>query len=239
MNTKNNPTSANLASLLASAKQSAISDITLAPCVDSPYIKPQRMHYVENGFKKTWDFIQSHDSVAIILHNVDNDSFIVVRQFRPAVFIREQERKEKSKENQISQNQAPQENTDEKSVGYVYELCAGLVDKEGKSIEQIAAEEVLEECGYKVDSSALVEVATFRTSVGSSGAQQYLFYARVGQKDKVCAGGGIDGEVIECFEIARGDLEAFLQDSRFVKTPGLGFGILWFLQHTKQIKFII
>lgn len=230
MNTKNNLTSTNLTSLLANTKQSVVSDITLAPCVDSPYIKPQRMHYAENGFKKTWDFIQSHDSVAIILHNVDNDSFIVVRQFRPAVFIREQERKRESKK-----IQAPQE-TDEKSMGYVYELCAGLVDKEGKSIEQIAAEEVLEECGYRVDSNALVEVATFRTSVGSSGAQQYLFYARVKQKDKVCAGGGIDGEIIECFEIARVDLEAFLQDSRFVKTPGLGFGILWFLQHTKQDK---
>ncbi len=234
MNTKNKSTSANLASLLASAKQSTISDITLAPCVDSPYIKPKRMHYVENGFKKIWDFVQSHDSVAIILHNVDNDSFIVVRQFRPAVFIREQERKKENKEKEALQNQAFQENTDEKSVGYIYELCAGLVDKEGKSIKQIAAEEVLEECGYKVDSDALMEVATFRTAVGSSGARQYLFYARVRQKDKICAGGGIDGEVIECFEIIREDLKAFLQDSRFVKTPGLGFGILWFLEHTKQ-----
>ena len=35
------------------------------------------------------------------------------------------------------------------SMGFTYELCAGLVDKKA-SLEQIASEEILEETGYKV-----------------------------------------------------------------------------------------
>ena len=184
-----------------------IRDICITQCTDSPYIKPQRMTYTENGYKKTWDFVQSLDSVAIIIHRVDEDSLVVVRQFRPPVFLK---------------------NND----GYTYELCAGLIDKEGKTIRQIAAEEVLEECGYEVDSEDLREVAVFHTSVGTSGARQHLFYAQVTASDKRSEGGGVDGEVIESMLIKRAELEAFLLDTSLVKTPGLGFGILWFLRHT-------
>ncbi|RDU68428.1 NUDIX hydrolase [Helicobacter equorum] len=187
-----------------------IRDIQITQCVDSPYIKPQRMLYTENGYKKAWDFVQSLDSVAIILHRIDEDALVVVRQFRPPVFLK---------------------NND----GYTYELCAGLLDKEGKSIRQIAAEEVLEECGYALDSQDLQEVAVFHTSVGTSGAKQYLFYAQVTQKHKCTEGGGIDGEVIESMLLPRAELETFLYDDSIVKTPGLGFGILWFLRHTKGI----
>ncbi len=36
------------------------------------------------------------------------------------------------------------------SAGETLELCAGIIDKSGRSLEEIAAEEVYEECGYKV-----------------------------------------------------------------------------------------
>ncbi|WP_394953883.1 NUDIX domain-containing protein [uncultured Helicobacter sp.] len=184
-----------------------IRDIHITQCTDSPYIKPQRMTYTENGYKKAWDFVQSLDSVAIILHRIDKDALVVVRQFRPPVFLK---------------------NND----GYTHELCAGLIDKEGKSIRQIAAEEVLEECGYEIDSKDLREVAVFHTSVGTSGAKQYLFYAQVDESHKRTEGGGVDGEVIESALLPRAELETFLANEHIVKTPGLGFGILWFLRHT-------
>lgn len=38
------------------------------------------------------------------------------------------------------------------SLGYTIELCAGLLDKPGLSAAQTAVEEVIEECGYRVDS---------------------------------------------------------------------------------------
>lgn len=62
-----------------------------------------------------------------------------------------------------SQNQ--QENIDmEKfpaSLGVTLELCAGIVDK-NKSMNEIAKEEVLEECGYDVSLENLHEVLTYR-----------------------------------------------------------------------------
>lgn len=45
-------------------------------------------------------------------------------------------------------------------LGVTLELCAGIVDK-NKSLPEIAAEEVLEECGYKVDPAKLEFIIQF------------------------------------------------------------------------------
>ncbi len=46
-------------------------------------------------------------------------------------------------------------------LGITLELCAGIVDK-NKSLSEIAAEEIFEECGYKVDHEKLERVIQFR-----------------------------------------------------------------------------
>lgn len=46
-------------------------------------------------------------------------------------------------------------------MGITIELCAGIVDKE-KPWNEIAREEVLEECGYDVPVDRLEEIITFR-----------------------------------------------------------------------------
>lgn len=200
---------------------SNISDIQFSKCVDSIYIKPRRMLYKENGFNRCWDFIQSMDSVAVMLYHKQKDSLLFVRQFRPAVFARD--------------NHSLSSITSESKVrGYTYELCAGLVDKENKSLEQIAQEEVQEECGYKVKS--LTYITTFAMAVGHSGANQSLFYSHIGEEDKISDGGGIDGEVIELVFIKVNELESFLYDKNITKTAGLGFGVLWFLRHYERLK---
>ena len=53
------------------------------------------------------------------------------------------------------------------SLGITLELCAGIVDKEGKSLAEIAAEEVEEECGYHVDLKQVEFVQTFRGAIGT------------------------------------------------------------------------
>lgn len=45
--------------------------------------------------------------------------------------------------------------------GYSLELCAGIVDK-NDTIEKIAKDEVLEECGYDVPESSLQKLFSFR-----------------------------------------------------------------------------
>lgn len=48
------------------------------------------------------------------------------------------------------------------SAGVTYELCAGLVDKPNLSLEEIARQEVLEECGYDVPASKLKKITSYR-----------------------------------------------------------------------------
>lgn len=182
-------------------------NIKISECSDSKYIKIKRMSYIENGIQKTWDIVSSHDSVSILIYNKDNNSIILVKQFRPAVFLR---------------------NND----GYMYELCAGLVDKENKTIEQIAIEEIYEECGYKV--SELSKIAEFYSSVGTSGSKQSVFYAEVSNNDKVSIGGGIDDEYIEIVEIPIKNMRDFLQKPNI--TPSVGFSFMWFILN-KNIEF--
>ena len=46
-------------------------------------------------------------------------------------------------------------------LGFTLERCAGIVDKK-KSLSEIAAEEVFEECGYQVDPEKLEYVIQFQ-----------------------------------------------------------------------------
>lgn len=36
---------------------------------------------------QSWDLIKSHDCVAGLVHNVDDNTLVLVKQFRPAVYI--------------------------------------------------------------------------------------------------------------------------------------------------------
>lgn len=50
---------------------------------DSPYLKPLRMYYEQNGMEKNWDLLKVHDSVAIIIFNKTRNTLVFVKQFRP------------------------------------------------------------------------------------------------------------------------------------------------------------
>lgn len=46
-------------------------------------------------------------------------------------------------------------------LGFTLELCAGIVDKK-ISLAEIAAEEVFEECGYKIEPEMLERIIQFQ-----------------------------------------------------------------------------
>jgi UDP-sugar diphosphatase len=166
------------------------------------FVKPKLLTFKENGKKRSWEVLDVFDSVAILLYHKDKDAFILVKQFRPAVFMKNQD-------------------------GYTYELCAGLVDKE-KSLPQIAKEEILEECGYDVPLENIKEITEFYTSVGFAGGKQTMFFCEVSEKQKINEGGGIDNENIEVLYLPIKEAKKFMYDKSKVKTPGLLFGFLWF-----------
>ncbi|WP_456451421.1 NUDIX domain-containing protein [Hydrogenimonas sp.] len=170
----------------------------------SHFVRPALVRYEQDGVEKSWEIIRAYDSVAILIYDKDLDAFVLVRQFRPAVYLHD-------------------------AKGMTVELCAGIVDKEA-SLAQIASEEVTEECGYEVPPERLVRVTAFHTSVGFAGSKQTLYYAEVDQSMKKGEGGGIDDESIEVVTLPVQEASGFLYDESVVKTPGLMFAFMWWFE---------
>ncbi|XP_010226143.1 PREDICTED: uridine diphosphate glucose pyrophosphatase isoform X2 [Tinamus guttatus] len=119
--------------------------------------------------------MRTHDSVSILIFNTSRQCFVVVKQFRPAVYMCEVERHSPQVfQNQDKQNLGHLEDPLPAVVGVTYELCAGIVDKPGLSIEEIACEEVLEECGYCVPAADLRKITSYRWRLETASKQQTL-----------------------------------------------------------------
>lgn len=181
-----------------------IKDFSISPLTDSHFVKPVRLHYTQNGINRSWEAVQSHDAVSILLYHRGKDAFLTVKQFRPPVYMNHPEHT------------------------HTYELCAGIVDKE-TSLEQIAREEILEECGYDVPLDEIKRIGSFHTNVGVAGAKQTLYYAIIDDAQKVNDGGGVHNEEIILEFIPVEKTKEFLMDESRAKTPGLMFAFYWFL----------
>ncbi|NWX35402.1 NUD14 pyrophosphatase, partial [Notiomystis cincta] len=170
-------------------------------------------------------------SVSILIFNTSRQCFVVVKQFRPAVYMCEVERHHPQVfQNQDKESFSSLENPLPAVVGVTYELCAGIVDKPGLSLEEIACEEVLEECGYRVSIADLRKITSYRSGVGVTGSSQTLFYAEVNDQMRTSGGGGQpeEGELIEVVEIPLGESMKFAYDETFPKTMGVIFSFTWF-----------
>ena len=178
-----------------------IEDFILNPLVDAKFISSSLATYKQNGMAKSWEIVQAHDSVAILIYHTELKSFILVKQFRPAVYVNNTE-------------------------GMSLELCAGIVDK-NMSLTQIAQEEIEEECGYKVTVESIEKITSFYTSVGFAGSRQTLYYVEIDESMKVSEGGGVDAEEIEVITLPVAQARTFMYDESIVKTPGLLFAFMW------------
>lgn len=182
-----------------------ISEFSIVPLEVPRFVKPVRINYRQNGKSLTWEAVQSHDSVAVLLYHSGKKSFLIVKQFRPPVYM------------------------NDNSYPYTYELCAGIVDKEA-SLEQIAKEEIDEECGYDVPLQKIEKITSFFTNVGVSGARQHLYFAEIDERMKEHDGGGIHTEEILLEWVPLTEANAFVFDENKAKTPGLMFAFYWFFE---------
>ncbi|XP_029453956.1 uridine diphosphate glucose pyrophosphatase [Rhinatrema bivittatum] len=205
--------------------------LAIAPCDSSQYLRPFRLHYVQNGTKKFWDLMRTHDSVSILIFNTTRQCFVLVKQFRPAVYMCELERQNP----QLFENKDKHDFCFSKyplsaTVGMTYELCAGIIDEPELSLEETASKEILEECGYKVPAASLRKISSYRSGVGVTGSKQTIFYAEVEDSMKTNPGGGKpeEGELIEVVDIPLADALKFSFDESFPKTMGVVFSFMWF-----------
>lgn len=186
-----------------------IKDIEIKELVESKYIRPFSIHFVQDGIKRKWDCIKAHDSVSCLLYHTERDAFLFVKQFRPSLWYYQ-------KQNGI--------NSDE--LGISYEFCAGLCDK-GLDEKRTMIEEIFEETGYATNDVRYI-TSSF-TGLGFSANRQSIFYALIDESMKRGAGGGIDDEKIELCFIERAKINEFLLDESKPKGAGALFGITWFL----------
>ncbi|XP_077297306.1 uridine diphosphate glucose pyrophosphatase NUDT14-like [Arctopsyche grandis] len=201
-----------------------LQNVYVSPLPDSPYVKPFRLNYQQNGMVKNWDLLEVHDSVAIIIYNLTRNKLVMVKQFRPAVYYSSVPRVDKQ-DGTIDTEKYPA------SLGITLELCAGIIDKD-KSWDEIAQEEVLEECGYNVPADSLEFVMKYRSGVGTSGSLQALYYCEVNDGQKVNQGGGVDDEVIDVIEMSIEEAEGILSSNGpHSCPPSFLFGLTWFMMN--------
>ncbi|KAL1518375.1 hypothetical protein ABEB36_002007 [Hypothenemus hampei] len=201
-----------------------ISNVIMRPLERSIYLKPYTMHFTQNGQEKSWDLLGVHDSVAIIIYNITRNVLVLVKQFRPAVYLGSINIEDRKLDCPIDIVKYPPEN------GITIELCAGIVDKT-LSLAEIAKEEVLEECGYDVPLNALQFINQYRSGVGTSASIQTAFYCEVTDDMKVSHGGGTNDELIETVEMSVDEIRKYVTQKGVVvnSPPSFLFGIYWFL----------
>lgn len=192
----------------------------------SAFVKPQSVFFHLDGNKRRWDMVNSHSSVAILLYHTQRRAFLLVRQFRPAVYAT-------AMRTAAEEGQDTAANPLPLHCGFTFELCAGIVgDKPELSLVEIAREEILEETGYDIPADKIRKLTSFLSAVGISGSQQTIFYAEVdeGQRAETGAGGGglaHHGEAIEVVALPADSVESFLMDEELGKSAGLMFALTW------------
>uniref|UniRef100_A0A8C7KEC2 Uridine diphosphate glucose pyrophosphatase NUDT14 n=1 Tax=Oncorhynchus kisutch TaxID=8019 RepID=A0A8C7KEC2_ONCKI len=204
-----------------------IHDIQVVPCTNSNYLKPFRVHYNQVSQNSSL-------AVSVLIFNTTSHCFILVKQFRPgktpySPFLLDQSNHTPQEEavataGGVKTHQPPG------SAGMTYELCAGLVDKADLSLEEIAKQEVLEECGYDVPVAKLRRITSYSSGVGVTGAKQTMFYAEVSDENRVGEGGGVpqEGELIEVVKVPLHEAMTFAYDESIPKTMGVIFSFIWF-----------
>lgn len=216
-----------------------ITDMRVEPCVDSRFIQPSRVVFKQNGRERKWDYIKVHDSVCALLFNTTRQAFVLVKQFRPAVYMHVNRKLNKKVLNDGSTVSMATEDssipiTAPLSEGVTYELCAGIIDKNMSRVSLIK-QEILEECGYDVPEENLQEITSFRGGVGTTGALQTFFFAEVTDEMCVSKGGGNmqEGEMIELFYLPLEKSREFMFDLTKHKPAGFMFALMWYFDKFK------
>lgn len=188
-----------------------ITNFKITSLKSDKFIKPFSVEFTQNGVNRTWDCIDIHDSVSVLLYHKSKNAFLLVKQFRPPLWHYQMKNGIKSDE-----------------LGFSYELCSGIMDK-GIDAKQTAIEEVEEETGFRV--SNLQHIITTYASFGVSSNKQSLFFAFIDDDMKVSNGGGIDDESIELVYIEKNKAMSFAYDESKAKATSLIFAFMWFFEN--------
>ncbi|CAH0548754.1 unnamed protein product [Brassicogethes aeneus] len=198
-----------------------ISDVKVTKYIPTIYTRPRTVEYIKNGTLRKRSIMAEKNGVVIIIYNKTRDVLVLVKQFRPSAYFC-----------QVNEDDFLLDTIDTKKyppkLGITLEFCAGLVDKDLCN-EEIAIEEIFEECGYNVEIKDLEEICTICNLTDTTGAKSFFYYCEVTDDMKVSNGGGVEGENIEVIDMKVDDVIQYgTQD--YVQSPACFlFGLNWFL----------
>ncbi|GAQ82359.1 hypothetical protein KFL_001090080 [Klebsormidium nitens] len=180
----------------------------------SAFVKPKSIYFQQQTRKRRWDMVESHPSVSILLYHKGFKAALLVRQFRPAVYVSETKR--------VQLEEGPTA-TLPLTGAFTYELCAGIVDKPGLKLEEIAKEEIREECGYDIPLQSIRKLTSWLSAVGISGARQTCYYAEIDESMRAGRGGGnlVEGEEIDVVALPVDQIDKFIMDESIPKSTGV------------------
>jgi ADP-ribose pyrophosphatase len=145
------------------------------------------------------------DSVAVLLFNRERNTIVLVEQFKvPALVARRRDEPT---------------TTD----GWLVETLAGMIDA-GETPQMAAIRETLEETGYRIATPELI--GRFFASPGGTSERVFLYFAEVGDTDRVGAGGGIEDEDVQVLEVG---LDQTLEQlaGGLIEDPKLAIAAYW------------
>ena len=111
--------------------------------------------------------LERGEAVAVLIYLKDKDSFVLIRQFRFAVYEAGRD-------------------------GWIEEIVAGVLDKEGESPVECARRECIEEAGYAIEH--FEPIGTIFVSPGITTERIHLFIGYCNSDDRKFAGGGLAAE---------------------------------------------
>ncbi|XP_030749054.1 uridine diphosphate glucose pyrophosphatase NUDT14-like [Sitophilus oryzae] len=204
-----------------------ISDVFVTEFIPTIYSTPGTLKYTQNNRNKSFDVFLERNGVIIILYNKTNDVLVLVKQFRASVYfqnIDECERLTLNRKIDVSKYPA--------HLAFSLEFCAGLDDK-SLPPENLAQEEILEECGYKVPIESLERITNFCNLSETTGARTTLFYCEVTEDQRVHEGGGCseENENIQVVEMKVADVIKYASQSYVCSPVNFLYCLNWFLYH--------
>jgi nudix-type nucleoside diphosphatase (YffH/AdpP family) len=150
------------------------------------------------------------DSVAVLLFNRDRRAVVLVEQFKAPTLI------------------ARRRDDPATTDGWLVEPLAGMIDT-GEAPEAAAIRETLEETGYRIREPELI--GRFFVSPGCTSERVFLYFAEVGDADRVGMGGGIDDEDIKVLDIGLEELFEQLACG-LIEDAKLAIGAYWLQRRT-------
>src|SRR6266571_991381 len=148
------------------------------------------------------------DAVAAIIFNRDTQKVLLINQFRYPTY--------------------------EKGPGWMQEAVAGILEP-NETPEDALRRELIEEIGYRAGD--LTHISTFYVSPGGSSERITLYYAEVGETDRIAAGGGLasEGEDIQFTEVALPELWSALDAGEIMDAKTI-IGAMWLRRKQEEIS---